>query len=330
MEAPAPESIRETSRPVADRAPLVSVIMPVYNGARTLRAAIDSVRAQTFTDYEFIVVDDASTDESAKIVRSYVDRIRFVQRATNSGICEVARSEGLALARGRYAALIDQDDLWEPSKLEKQVAFMETHTELLLSHTSAWIIDANGRRSGIRHEGRIPPTGPCANELLNHCFITISTIMVRGRTWLEAGRATDLRAANSDFLYFFSILRESPAGFGFLPEALGSYRQWPSGMSKGRWKWTPEDVPALRLLARTGLWKRLVSHREMYGAIARACRINAEYHSHTGFSGRATYFAVLGWLHRPWDLRFPLELAKIAARTARNVFRSVPTVGGAP
>ena len=101
--------------------PTVSVVMPVYNGSRTLRESIESVLAQTFTDYEFIIVDDASTDSSAEIIRSFGERIHFVQRSSNSGICEVARSEGLALTRGRYAALIDQDDLWDPQKLEKQV-----------------------------------------------------------------------------------------------------------------------------------------------------------------------------------------------------------------
>ena len=322
MDKPEQPESRPPPNSAAEHAPIVSVVMPVYNGARTLRAAIDSVLAQTFNDFEFIVVDDASTDDSAAIVQSYGDRICLVRRPRNSGICEVARSEGLALARGRYSALIDQDDLWEPHKLEKQVAFMEAHPELPLSHTYAWVIDADGRRTGVRHEGRIPPTGPCARELLSHCFITISTILVRGRAWLDAGNAAELRAANSDFLYFFSILRKSPAGFGFLPEPLGSYRQWSSGMSKGRWKWTPEDVPALRHLERTGLWEGLVSRRDMRTAIATACFTNAVHHSHAGFPARAAYFAWLGWAYQPGDLRFPIELAKIALRGLRNWFRT--------
>ena len=294
---------------------MVSVVMPVYNGARTLRDAIASVLAQTFQDFEFIVVDDASTDDSAAIVQSYGDRIRFVQRAENSGICEVARSQGLALARGRYSALIDQDDLWEPRKLERQVAFMEAHPELLLSHTYAWVIDGEGARSEIRHEGRIPATGPCARELLKHCFITISTIMVRGRAWLEAGNATNLRAANSDFLYFFSLLHKSPAGFGFIPEPLGSYRRGPQGMSRGRWKWGPEDVPALLALSRSGLWKGLVTRRELRDAIVAACRNNAEHYYHRDCLGYSAYFAGWGWWRRPCDLRFPGWLLKAGLKS---------------
>lgn len=315
MDAPAPAGARETAVPAAARAPMVSVVMPVYNGARTLRAAIDSVRAQTLQDIEFIVVDDASTDDSAAIVRSYGDRIRLVRRETNSGICEVARSQGLALARGRYAALIDQDDLWEPTKLAKQVAFMEAHPELPLSHTYAWVIDGEGHRSEIRHEGRIPGTGPCARELLNHCFITISTILVRGRAWLEAGNAAELRTANSDFLYFFSLLQQSPAGFGFIPEPLASYRRGPQGMSRGRWKWGPEDVPALLALSRSGLWKGLVSRGELRDAIANACRTNAEHYYHRGHPGYAAFFAAWGWWRRPFDLRFPGWLLKAGLKS---------------
>ncbi len=284
--------------------------MPVYNGAATIRESIESVLAQTCADFEFIIVDDASTDASVEVIQAFSGRVKLVRRSTNSGICEVARSEGLALARGRYMALIDQDDLWAPAKLERQVAFMEAHPELPLSHTAAWVIDGEGRREGVRHEGAIPPTGPCARELLHHCFITVSTIMVRGRVWLDAGDAKALKAANSDYPYYFAILRTYPAGFGFLSEPLASYRRWPQGMSRGRWKWTPEDVPALLDLERSGLWEGLVSRREMRGAIARACRINAEHHYHQGAAGRVGYFAVQGWRHRPFDLRFPAWVAR--------------------
>jgi teichuronic acid biosynthesis glycosyltransferase TuaG len=301
-------------------APMVSVVIPVYNGAATLREAVESVLAQTFADYELILVDDASTDGSPAIARSFGDRVRLVQRARNSGLCEVARSEGLALARGRYGALLDQDDLWAPDKLARQVAFMEARPELLLSHTYAWVMDAEGKQGGIRHEGLIPPTGPCARALLDHCFITISTIMVRGRAWLDAGEATSLKSANSDFLYFFSLLRKSPAGFGFLPEPLASYRRWPQGMSQGRWKWTPEDAPALMDLYRSGLWKGLVTRRQVRAAIARACLINAEHHYHQGPFGRVAYFVGQGWLRRPLDLRFPAWLVRAAAkRMARGI-----------
>lgn len=306
---------------------MVSVILAVYNGAPTLREAIDSVLAQTFTDYEFIVVDDASTDHSAEIIRSYGSRIHFIQRPVNSGICAVARSSAQAVAKGRYWAPIDQDDLWDPHKLERQVAFMEAHPELLLSHTYAWNIDAAGKRNGIRHEGLIPPTGPCARELLGHCFITTSTLMTRARQFTaEDAVHVNPKVANSDFLFFFYELHKCPAGFGFIPEPLGSYRHWPQSMSKGRWKWCPEDVPALVSLSQSGLWKGLVSRREMRQAIARACLIDAEHYYHQGFFGRVGYFVGQGWLRSPLDFRFPRWLIKAGLKKLRSaVQRGEPT-----
>ena len=311
MDAPEQNGSRAAASPAAERPPMVSVVMPVYNGAPTLRAAIDSVLAQTFPDFEFIVVDDASTDDSAAIVRAYGDRIRFIRRAENSGICAVARTTGLSQARGRYIAYIDQDDLWEPRKLEIQTAFMEAHPELPLSHTYAWVIDGDGHRGEIRHFGLIPPTGPCARKLLDHCFITVSTLMIRAR---RATRDDDIhlnpKAANSDYLYFFSELQRSPAGFGFIPEPLASYRKWSSNMSRGRWKWGPEDVSALITLARSGRWQGLVSRRDMRIAIVRACRIDAEHYYHQGFFGRTCYFAAKGWVRSPCEWRFPVLVVK--------------------
>ena len=301
----------------AKHAPMVSVIMAVYNGAPTLRQAIESVLSQNISDYEFIVVDDASTDNSAEIIRSFGSRIRFIQRPVNSGICAVARSTAQAVAQGRYWAPIDQDDLWDPHKLERQVAFMEAHPELSLSHTYAWNIDTDGKRNGIRHFGLIPPTGPCARELLGHCFITTSTLMTRARKFTtEDAVHVNPKVANSDFLYFFYELQKCPAGFGFIPEPLGSYRQWPNSMSKGKWKWGPEDVPALVSLSQSGLWKGLVSRREMRQAIARACLIDAEHYYHQGFFSRVGYFVGQGWLRSPLDVRFPRWLLKAGLKKA--------------
>jgi len=93
-----------------------SVVMPVFNRAKYLRQAIDSVLSQTFTDYELIAVDDGSTDESAEILRSYGNRIKVVRQA-NQGP-EVARNTGVALAQGEYIAFLDSDDIFFPFVLE--------------------------------------------------------------------------------------------------------------------------------------------------------------------------------------------------------------------
>lgn len=131
--------------------PLVSIITPVYNGARYLAATIESVLAQEYAPLEFIVVDDGSTDESAAIARAYPS-VNLITQA-NRGVAN-ARNTGLAVARGELIALIDQDDLWLPGKLQAQVArllaepelgYTRTYQRLLIEEgvdPSAWIDEA--------------------------------------------------------------------------------------------------------------------------------------------------------------------------------------------
>jgi len=97
------------------RPPKVSVVMPAYNRAKEIGAAIDSVLAQTFEDIELIVVDDGSTDATPEIVRAYGDRVRFFQQK-NAGV-GAARNAGVRLARGEYLASLDSDDVQFPFRL---------------------------------------------------------------------------------------------------------------------------------------------------------------------------------------------------------------------
>ncbi len=284
--------------------PLISVIMPAYNGSGTIAESLESVFAQTLKDYELIVVDDASTDDTVKVVERYGSSVKLIRRTTNSGICEVARSQGIASSRGRYCAFIDQDDLWAPEKLEHQVGFMERHPEFPLSHHYVNVIDAAGAVQEIRHDGRIPPSGPCARQLLEHCFVTISSIMVRGKLWMEAGNPASASSPNTDFEYFLNLLRRFPTGFGFIPEVLGSYRRAAQGMSRNRWKWSPEDVDALERVWRQGSWKGLVPRGDVQRILINSCWNNAEYHRHRGWPGRSLYFIRRGMRYAPWYPRY--------------------------
>jgi len=103
---------------------LVSIIMPNYNGAKYLKETIDSVLAQTYTNWELLFVDDCSTDESVSILHEFNDgRIKFYQCNQNSGAA-VARNVAIENAEGRWIAFLDSDDLWDPQKLEKQLKYM--------------------------------------------------------------------------------------------------------------------------------------------------------------------------------------------------------------
>ena len=110
--------------------PLVSVVMPVYNGERYLREAIDSILNQTYTNFEFIIINDGSTDKSEQIVLSYTDsRIRYLVNEKNSGIC-ITLNKGLDAAQGKFIARMDCDDISMPDRVQKQVDFLEKNTDV--------------------------------------------------------------------------------------------------------------------------------------------------------------------------------------------------------
>jgi glycosyltransferase involved in cell wall biosynthesis len=107
--------------------PLVSVIIPVHNGGLYLRAALESVFAQTYRPFEVIVVDDGSTDDSGVIAQSFPE-VHYIHQA-NQGVA-TARNNGLEAARGEFFAFLDQDDLWTPDKLKLQIAHLLSHPDL--------------------------------------------------------------------------------------------------------------------------------------------------------------------------------------------------------
>lgn len=126
--------------------PLVTVLMAVYNGEAYLKEAIDSILNQTFTDFEFLIIDDASTDSSRRLLDSYRD-FRFRILSNSHNLC-LARSlnRGMKMARGKYIVRMDADDISLPQRLEKQVAFMESHPDIGVS--GSWL-ECFGDRSQV-------------------------------------------------------------------------------------------------------------------------------------------------------------------------------------
>lgn len=130
--------------------PTVSVIMVAYNAERFVREAIESILNQTYTDFELLIVDDASTDGSPAIFQEYErqdPRVRIYTQPHNSGIAN-ARNIGLQLARGKYIAVMDADDVSLPKRLYKQVTYLESHPETGVLGACAWVVDENGKCQG--------------------------------------------------------------------------------------------------------------------------------------------------------------------------------------
>lgn len=163
------------------RAPRVTVFVPVHDRERFVGEAIESVLAQTYADFELLLVDDGSTDRSVEVMRTYRDqRIRIVENGENLGIPRT-RNRGLELARGEYIALLDSDDRMLPRRLEQQVAFLDQHPDF--AQVGAWcrMMDEAGRP--LRRVKRQPADPEdCRVELLFRCSLSNRTIL--GRTAL--------------------------------------------------------------------------------------------------------------------------------------------------
>lgn len=133
--------------------PKVSVVMSVHNGERYLRQAIDSILGQTFTDFEFIIIDDRSIDRTLEIISSYGDpRVRLIKNTENLGLT-TSLNIGVDTASGEYIARMDGDDVSLPERLQKQVAYMDEHPDIAASGTWAQDIDPEGNMVGLR---RVP------------------------------------------------------------------------------------------------------------------------------------------------------------------------------
>ena len=129
--------------------PKVTVLMAVYNGERYLRESIESILNQTFTDFEYLIIDVCSMDSSRDIIRSYGEpRIRLIKNANNLGLIKTL-NRGLALAKGQYIARQDQDDISHPERLKKQADFLISHPEIVLLGTRVNSIDPYGRKSKL-------------------------------------------------------------------------------------------------------------------------------------------------------------------------------------
>jgi glycosyltransferase involved in cell wall biosynthesis len=181
--------------------PTVSVVIPTYNRARFLPAAVASIRAQTHRCAEVVIVDDGSTDDTAQVVARLGDGIRYL-RQDNAGPA-AARNSGIAAARGDVIAFLDTDDRWLPTKTERQLANLAAHAEVALVSADMAIEDASGRQllaSNFAHRGLLPlfeqlagrPVPDAPRRLLAVNFINTSTVMAR-RSVLQAERGFDTR-----------------------------------------------------------------------------------------------------------------------------------------
>lgn len=184
--------------------PAVSIIVNVCNGAATLHETMQSALAQTFTGWEMIVWDDFSSDESAAIVGSFRDpRIRYFLSPQKTSLGE-ARDAAIRKATGEWLAFLDQDDIWLPQKLERQLALADSPAVgLIYGRTLAFYPDGSERDHDYFHEFVRLPEGDIVDELLGRgCFIAMSSALIRRADVMSLGNIpSEIRITPDYFLY---------------------------------------------------------------------------------------------------------------------------------
>lgn len=297
-------------------APLVSVCMGAYNRADFIGAAIDSALAQTYPNLEIVVVENVSTDQTARVLETYGSRIRLIRRSEHATACAVSRNQAAQEARGDYLAFLDSDDLWYPDKISRQVAFLEAHAEVPLCHTACHVINDQAVVQGVRHQGRLPPTGPYFKPLLEHCWITISSVMARRSLFAEVGWFNEsglFAYCGDDYEFFLRTAARYP--IGLLDEVLAAYRRGSQNITYGRWPQTPEAVPFHRyLIDHPEIWSGSADRTEVVRAFVARSIDNAVFWRTQGYADRSLWFIGQALGQAPWTPRLWQELAKSAGR----------------
>ena len=216
-------------------APMVTVRIPSYNHEKYIPACIESVLNQTFTDFEIVIVDDCSTDNSVEVIRGFQDpRIKLEVLTRNSGM-NVAVERCMQLSSGKYVANLSSDDLWAPTKLEQQVAFLEQHPEFDAVFTQVQIVGEDGNALSARHfaspfdnENRSP------EEWLRRFFyygnsLCNPSVMIRRKVYEKFGYQDKRFISLSDFDLWVKLSFEHR--FWILEQQLTMFRIRDNGMN---------------------------------------------------------------------------------------------------
>jgi glycosyltransferase involved in cell wall biosynthesis len=303
-----------------DRAesPLVSVVIPCYNGAKFIAQAIDSALAQKYQSLEVIVVDDGSSDSSIGVVREYGSAVQLIAQR-NSGVA-AARNAAIEKSSGAFIAFLDQDDSWRADKIAKQVAVLQLDESLALVHTAAAYVDAAGQavdRSGVR---LTKAAGHCFMDLLRHNTITMSSVVLR-RDALAGARFNSALDGCDDWDLWLQVCRRRP--IAYLDEQLTTIRMHDSNVSNNRIRMLNTDLAVLeRVLARERAPDVVAQARTQYRDTLSALA-NLEYDNGNVTAARA-------WFVRQGRPRSVLDAIRLAAtflpsavrRRLQSVYRS--------
>ncbi|MFH1662242.1 MAG: glycosyltransferase family 2 protein [Candidatus Falkowbacteria bacterium] len=172
---------------IFNNSPLVSVIIPTYNRAGLLKKSVGSVLSQTFKDFEIIIINDGSTDNTENVIKSFNDsRIKYIKNKKNRG-AGAARNIGIKIARGDYIAFQDSDDEWLPEKLKKQIEVFKSVSPSVGVVYSGYLLFKNNKKIYIPLKKYKKRSGNIHKELLSGSFVGTSTMLVKKECFEKVG-----------------------------------------------------------------------------------------------------------------------------------------------
>ena len=298
-------------------APLVSVILPVYNRAGWVARAVESVLSQTHRRVELLVVDDGSTDDTRRVLESFGARVTILEQK-HAG-AEAARNLGLARARGEFVAFIDSDDVWLPERLSSQLPLFRRE-EVGLVFGDAALVDYRRapprRRRRTFFDGVRPSRGRVTEELARGCFVPFSSVIARRRCFEEAGGFKPGRVA-ADYLKWVEM--SARCEFDYVPGPVFEYAIHPGGISHDLVETLEDRIETFAdALARDAdertrrVFRRIVFNLSLSLRIA---RLRGGFKSRSDAAGRArvAHDASAGEA-LVWSLKFACDRLKTRAR----------------
>lgn len=212
-----------------NRFPKVGVVIAVYNSEKFVEEAIESILNQTYQDFEIIVVDDGSTDESADIIKSFNDKRIIYMYQENQGHAD-AKNKGVLRSKGKYKAFLDSDDVWLPEKLEKQVAILDSNPEIALVYSDCYYADVRGKVMARAFKRAKPFRVAVFSQLFLSNFIPFSTVVVRKEIFEKVGLFNPKYFIAPDYDLFLRIAKHFKIEYVDLP--LAKYRIHKANISK--------------------------------------------------------------------------------------------------
>jgi teichuronic acid biosynthesis glycosyltransferase TuaG len=253
---------------IPDEKSLVSIIMPAYNCEKYVKEAIDSVSAQTYQLWELIVIDDGSNDKTISIIKGLAnkdDRIRFYKNNKNQGV-STTRNRGISLAYGEWIAFLDSDDIWDSSKLEKQMAFAEKSSAEFVFTGSSYI---NG--NGDYYQGIFGvPEKVTYKQLRTHNVISCSSVLIKKNFFKDIKMEKD--DMHEDYAVWLRVLKTGVNAFG-INEPLLIYRISPNSKSGNKIKTIKMTYKVFRFIGVNPIGSAYFMIRHIIGSVIKYRKI---------------------------------------------------------